>query len=183
MGYTHYFQQQKKIEPDAWEKICDDAQKIIDYCKKDGIPLTTDDTGKPIIQRKRGIINMNGVDEDSHETFYIKRSLYKDFNFCKTARKPYDLAVTAILMVIEHHSPNTFNTGSDGEVADWEAAANLNFNLFRYGFRVPPRLEQDEPEAAANLEKYFVERLISEEHSHLEEVVPKSDRPASRPKV
>ena len=41
------------------------------------------------------------------------------FNFCKTAAKPYDLVVTAILVLAEHFSEGHFKVSSDGDPEDW----------------------------------------------------------------
>jgi len=40
------------------------------------------------------------------------------FNFCKTNYRPYDIAVTAALIVIKHHCPSAYVL-SDGEAKDW----------------------------------------------------------------
>lgn len=62
-------------------------------------------------------IRFNGVWDLGHETFYLstKRS---DFEFCKTARKPYDTVVVAILCLLHHHTE--IEVSSDGEPSDWE---------------------------------------------------------------
>ena len=45
------------------------------------------------------VFNGNPKNEQDHETFYInKQNVYDGFNFCKTARKPYDLAVLAFII-------------------------------------------------------------------------------------
>ena len=46
------------------------------------------------------LVRFNGVDEDSHETFYF--SINKGgFNFCKTNLKPYDEIVCGCLYIAE----------------------------------------------------------------------------------
>ena len=67
----------------------------------------------------------NGLD---HETFYLERREYKDFSrsntfsFCKTARKPYDLLVCAVLILIHTYAPESRYISSDGNADDWLAA-------------------------------------------------------------
>lgn len=77
----------------------------------------------------------------SYETFSIQRivedcyspnekGLY--FNCCKTAYRPYDLTVTAVLIAMKHHFPET-EVKSDGDSKDWLDGKMLCFNLFGYG--------------------------------------------------
>lgn len=68
----------------------------------------------------------------SHETFHFLRVLQpqaweepKDgryFDFCKTAFKPYDLAVTAFLVIAKHHLRDRLIIRSDGADAHWHDA-------------------------------------------------------------
>lgn len=74
----------------------------------------------------------NGVKANSHETFLIERVFsgpptprHGYWTFTKTARKPYDLAVTACLILARHHFGVHFLVTSDGEDADWNAARAL----------------------------------------------------------
>jgi hypothetical protein len=56
----------------------------------------------------------------SHETFAIplRVSHLQDFDFCKTARKPYDVVVTGVLCILAEAG---LDVSSDGEAEDWEA--------------------------------------------------------------
>lgn len=60
------------------------------------------------------------------------------FNFCKTAFKPYDLAVTAALVVLKKHLGDSIRISSDGEDCHWfdakmvcqqELGYGMDFNL------------------------------------------------------
>ena len=71
--------------------------------------------------------NEHGLD---HETFSIMRvaadrrgdpDAKTVFGFCKTARKPYDLMVQAVLILYKHHFPDV-QVSSDGQVDDWDEA-------------------------------------------------------------
>lgn len=62
-------------------------------------------------------ICFNGVRDLGHETFYLS-TRGSDFEFCKTARKPYDTAVVAILCLLHHHTG--IDVSSDGGPSDWE---------------------------------------------------------------
>ena len=59
------------------------------------------------------VVRFNGRDEDGHETFMIERT-GTSWEFCKTARKPYDVYVVACLILLHHYNPE-FVWSSDGE--------------------------------------------------------------------
>ncbi len=45
--------------------------------------------------------------------------------FCKTAFRPYDLAVTVFLLIAKHHLGRDFRVETDGEARQWEDAKML----------------------------------------------------------
>jgi len=80
----------------------------------------------------------------SHESFILERVYNKPFGlepdesgrhfeFCKTAYKPYDLAVTACLIIAKHHLGDEIVVSSDGEEKDWIDAMLLCEKLLGYG--------------------------------------------------
>lgn len=124
MGYTHYWEN-KPIEPTKWAKVLDTAQYIIDNC---GVKLVYEfDQHKPP-QIGPDVIRFNGVDEDGHETFLYDRDGTR-FSFCKTARKPYDVAVVAILEAVQLITGNTWS--SDGEGDELQDGKNLAIEAIR----------------------------------------------------
>lgn len=118
MGYTHYFPQQRAFTDLEWRGVIEDSKKAIQFCQMDGIELATeyDNPAPPVVSFEE--IQVNGVEDDGHETFSIQRELNHGFNFCKTARKPYDLAVCLVLLICNYHAPGVLEIGSDG---DWDA--------------------------------------------------------------
>lgn len=62
--------------------------------------------------------------EAGHETFYLEPG-QTGFTSCKTAQKPYDVAVVAILCLAEFYSEGTYGVQSDGGPADWEEGLAL----------------------------------------------------------
>jgi hypothetical protein len=67
-------------------------------------------------------IDTGGPQSLGHETFYITRNFLSDtFNFCKTARKPYDLMVQACLILYKYYFPEV-KISSDGDKEDWAEA-------------------------------------------------------------
>lgn len=125
MGYTHYMDQIKPAEPIAWQAICDDFRKMMATALlSKPLPIQRDDDleGHPLIDNT--YIVFNGIGNNGHETMVLQRD-GKGFQFCKTARKPYDRAVTALLILADFHSPNTWLITSDGEPNDWQEGLEL----------------------------------------------------------
>lgn len=65
--------------------------------------------------------------ELAHEGFVLSKNAPKDhsFQFCKTARKPYDLIVCSVLISAKIHSPKGILVSSDGEQYEWTPALKL----------------------------------------------------------
>ena len=56
-------------------------------------------------------ILFNGIGDDGHETFYFRLS--GDWNFCKTARKPYDEVVWEVLKAVKKLFPDKISISND----------------------------------------------------------------------
>lgn len=129
MGYTHYWYAGKAEDwAAAYPEIQLDATKIVKAAQKRGIALGNgwgDD--KPVITE--GALELNGVGDEGHETFSLSTTL-RDFDFCKTARKPYDVVVTAILLRAHHHAPDGIKISSDGYWEEWDQGRALVKELF-----------------------------------------------------
>ena len=52
---------------------------------------------------------------------------------CKTAFKPYDLAITALLVIAKHHLGTNIRTGTDGELQHFRDGMNLCQKHLGYG--------------------------------------------------
>lgn len=90
-------------------------------------------------------LNQRTCDGDcSYETFDFPRVFKpepwqkpkedgKYFSCCKTAYRPYDLAVTAFLIITKHHMKKDIRVSSDGEIKDWWDAATICKNALGYG--------------------------------------------------
>lgn len=121
MGYTHYWKN-GTIDEFTWESIRKDVEKLIKLCS---VPVRFEyDVDEPAIVDDT-MIRFNGVGYDGHETFLFKRTgLNQDF--CKTARKPYDILVAATLAVIADKAFQV-EVNSDGEPDEEEWVAALAF--------------------------------------------------------
>ena len=82
------------------------------------------------------MVHFNGKGEDGHETFILERvTEIKDyqkaegaktaFNFCKTARKPYDKYVVACLIIAKSIFGKDITISSDGELDEWQEGKKL----------------------------------------------------------
>lgn len=143
MGYTHYFRNQKTIPARVWTTITDDVKKVLDnlpdhslsaggYYSEDPLKIAFEnDLPDQAPQIDKTVIRFNGTGEGDlgHETFYITPNGPDGFNFCKTARKPYDLCACAILIIINHHAKWAFDISSDGDEEDWIPALKLVRNV------------------------------------------------------
>jgi hypothetical protein len=111
MGYTSYYNQKiwDKKDADGYlaalpilQMIAEKHKKIIQFESDDKNRAKVDATG----------IHLNGIDDYGHETFFYEPKAF-DFAFCKTARKPYDLPVCEMLLVLKAYIPH-FELSSDG---------------------------------------------------------------------
>lgn len=82
-------------------------------------------------------VAFNGYRELSHETFVWERDANREFNFCKTAQKPYDALVTACLLLINEIYGDAVRVGSDGNWNDWKVGRHLYEKAFGLTPKVP----------------------------------------------
>lgn len=114
MGYTHYWKH-STIDKMTWDSILIAAEELIRHSP---VELRFDyDIDEPA-QCDEECIRFNGVGDNGHETFLLTREMQL-FEFCKTARKPYDLIVCAILAVAAEQAFQ-IEVVSDGDFDDDE---------------------------------------------------------------
>ena len=77
-------------------------------------------TGEPMFENDKIVFNGDESVGLAHETFYVTPETF-EFEFCKTARKPYDLMACAVLISMKKHLKG-FSYSSDGDLADWTPA-------------------------------------------------------------
>jgi hypothetical protein len=125
MGYTHYWSfrsvkgETAKIEA-VYQKTIKECQKIVLVYQKEFGHLQGYSAHTKLGQY--GGINFNGSKDEAHETFVLREHFKEnsDFNFCKTAQKPYDLAVVACLCILQHRLKDAIQVSSDGDYFDWQ---------------------------------------------------------------
>lgn len=141
MGYTHYYTRPVANAGSAYMfgKLCLDAKAIIDHAKQSGIRLANGNAEAGTDPEcTADYFSLNGVSDEygdeGHETFYweniptqpdYRNKSAEYFNFCKTAYKPYDAVVTAILIRAKVIYGSCVSVSSDGSWQEWQAGRNM----------------------------------------------------------
>jgi hypothetical protein len=129
MGYTHYweFKSNPKDIKDGDKKFKKSVALLKKCLKNISVELAGGNgSGKPIFTDTN--VCFNGLDDDSHETCYLALDNSDfEFDFCKTARKPYDVAVCLTLLCFKKFFEDDFNYSSDGDLDDegWALATEI----------------------------------------------------------
>ena len=148
MGYTHYTYRPRKNAGSAYMfgKLALDAKTICDYANANGIRIRNGNgEGEPEFTEFYFSINGDASAFTSegrdlaHESFYwagipTQSEWRKDepdfFEFCKTAYKPYDAVVTAILIRAKTIYGSCVRISSDGEWQEWQAGRDMYETIF-----------------------------------------------------
>jgi hypothetical protein len=111
MGYTNYWTQNRAFTTQEWGDIRAACIPMFNRLKqvKGG-----SGEGRPIIDNSDIIFNGDASKEEEHETFQLMKA-GNGFNFCKTARKPYDRYVKAVLVVANYYAPGALEVSCDGD--------------------------------------------------------------------
>lgn len=110
MGYTRYWKRtDKKITND----FCIEVREIISDCARKGIAIRNwDGDGRPEVELDCIAFNGNKKENLGHESFVLNNT-QTGFDFCKTARKPYDYAVRKVLSAAKRYGL-VIDVSSDG---------------------------------------------------------------------
>jgi hypothetical protein len=119
-GYTHYWKWKAPPDQPRLERAVAEMSRIAEAKRE---ILDIGDAGGP------GAILFNGLGDAAHETFGFPLAPFAgkpEFNFVKTAMKPYDAVVTACLIVArDHFTPAELEISSDGTWDAWRAGRDL----------------------------------------------------------
>ena len=164
MGYSHYWNRSADFTTEQWEKISlETLDIIVRHCDKKKIVLAFEYDSPAVPQPvlfggpsygpkppevSPDLIRFNGWKDEGHETFYLTRENFasqphnpnvtESFDFCKTARKPYDLAVCLVLLSMKRHAPESVIVSSDGDWdVDWAEARKVYKKLFSVDVECP----------------------------------------------
>ena len=135
MGYTHYWRFSKVVKniDQSEEKFAAAVNLFKEKIKElpQNIRLANGvGEGEPIITPTKVVFNGSAENGEDYETFAITLAddeSESEFNFCKTARLPYDAAVCLVLLCFKDAYGNDFNYSSDGGINDegWELAHQI----------------------------------------------------------
>lgn len=146
MGYTHYYTRPVNGAGSAYMfgKLALDTKSICDRAQANGIPLANGNAEagtQPDFTE--GYFSLNGVSDENgdngHETLYWagiptqpewRKGDPEYFEFCKTAYKPYDAVVTAILIRAKVIYGSCVSISSDGDWTEWQAGRDLYESVF-----------------------------------------------------
>jgi hypothetical protein len=137
--YRHDYPQVKAATVKQWKAIREDVERLLS-----NLPTNSESaggtfshltlalangTGKPgtipiVTDGEIALNGLEGIHDLSHESLWLTRAKNKVENadFCRTARKPYDLVVCAVLIVLQHQAPDVWQITTDGSFEDWEPA-------------------------------------------------------------
>ena len=117
MGYTHYWDRPKEIDQNTFDHIRYDIAKVL--------PRISNVTDRLEVRLSKNLITLNGIEDAGHQTFVLDR-VNSGWNFCKTARQPYDIAVCCALIIASLHCKD-FTVSSDGDFEDegWYIAREI----------------------------------------------------------
>lgn len=138
MGYTHYWNS-VDFTPEEWEGVMADVVKILDHASLRDLVCQEWDQADHAPLVNRDLIRFNGKGDDGHETFLYHRE-GTQWCFCKTNRKPYDAAVCAVLLVLNHHCEvlgKDLDLKSDGKHLDWELGQKYAQEATGYNIQIP----------------------------------------------
>jgi len=130
MGYTHYFTF-KKTKPAAeleknYQVAVKHCQKLVKayYKQYGGLSGYSAHTKLGAY----GGLLVNGKGNDGHQDFSLREHFTQNFeasygtpgfNFCKTARKPYDTVVVGCLAILKKYLGDSIEVSSDGDREEW----------------------------------------------------------------
>lgn len=126
MGYTNYWTPKKLTEKQIPAQFWDDAEKVLDKIISRGVILASPD-GTEVIDCGHKIINYWEPEEDRAPGFCLNGFLDRgcetfalvfdgEWECCKTAREPYDLAVKCILMLAEKYDLLEHDEDREGRI-------------------------------------------------------------------
>ena len=146
MGYTHYWTQSANFTEDEWDYVRAFFTKMRELLPQhrttawdnDEVPelFGWDGIGSPEMSAVAVGFNGDKSKEINHETFRVEKRLNEDsWQFCKTARKPYDVAVNAMLLMFSTMTPTTFTLATDGTNTihgeEWDGGRKLFCATYR----------------------------------------------------
>lgn len=139
MGYSHYFPTRDAAALAAvLPQLGADTRQIVAEAGKREILLAGPlGSGEPVITDTEIALNGDESVGGDYESFVIGTEV-RGFNFCKTAHRPYDAAVVAILLRAHALAPGALDISSDGDDDEWRDGRELYRVTFGTDAVIPP---------------------------------------------
>jgi hypothetical protein len=167
MGYTHYFNQLKKVPDEQWKTLVEASQQAFWKCsisnpesdKKLKIcdvfyqKVLKDPAKIEIFFQGNEYIAFNGSlkFKEGYEDFLLpKRPLPDKVHFCKTAHQRYDWLVVAVLILADNICPGCYEIDSDGYAEDWQPVLDWLNEGRNEKYVMPSQLESRDAEEVSN---------------------------------
>ena len=139
MGYSHYWTFQRSGLPhgelaERYQRAVVEIKHLRKRLPKNIVVAGPLGEGRPKLINELVCFNGDSSKNLDHETFCVPLtkdansfSNDPDWDFCKTARKPYDLLVCASLLSFSRALPSVFTFESDGNIygEDWAEATEF----------------------------------------------------------
>ncbi len=144
IGYTHYHFQDRDLTEVEWQHIKIAFQIMLDNLPPHShnaggyystYPLELrgpDGAGEPLVEEMRIMFNgdrsipVGGTKLGlMHEDFALTQFPDIAYSCTKTERKPYDLCVCVMLLIVKSIAPDAYIISSDGERYEWTQARQL----------------------------------------------------------
>ena len=123
MGYTHSWTVGKDVSDKTWKQFTGFVKQLI--MASDVTIRNGQGENGPEIGNKEIWLNGDASCDEDHETFMIHRGSQSS-DFCKTARKPYDVVVVASLAVAHNLGIITeWSSNGKKELGDFDNAMAL----------------------------------------------------------
>ena len=116
MGYTHYTTFNNIVTEDKLKKASADVKKAFELVKTECPDITIKNgwgEDEPIINERVICFNGDASKKEDYETFCVEVG-DEGFNFCKTARLPYDVYVCVACLILKEHFGDDLCLTSDG---------------------------------------------------------------------
>ena len=116
MGYTHYITFKNKVTKNKLANASEDIKKAFELIKVECPNITIKNgVGEDDPQINERVICFNGDASkyEDYETFSVRVG-DEGFNFCKTARLPYDVYVCVACLILKEHFGDELRLTSDG---------------------------------------------------------------------
>ncbi|SRR5260221_12697983 len=137
MGYTHYWYPKRPFTGGEWDAVGEAVTTLLSNLPTRIVLANGLGTPGTHPEMTAKHIELNGQEPDEYETFTMKREPTGDFDFCKTAVRPYDLVVCGILIAMDLIAPGALNISSDGDASDWQPALDWVTRALGDGYAIP----------------------------------------------